>query len=163
MTTNFYSANSRPFSLVRSYTPSAGRFLAISSNQRFPQAKDSRPMQKIIMKQMDQSKDYKMKLISHGIEIQKNQWLRKIQRVYGDINFSRGTKIIVKDLDRVKVSGRDILAVSINDFDRKPRYALSSTPLKSQSEKNLLKKHPDSLHIRKNNNYNSLSKSFFVG
>ena len=80
------------------------------------------------MKQMEQNIDYKLKLISCGIEIQKNQWLRKIQRVFGDKNSTKGSRIIVKNLDKMHVSGRDILAVSINDFDKKPRYALSSSP-----------------------------------
>lgn len=162
MTTNFYSSNSRPFSLVRNYSPAIDRFFSIKQNQRNPKAKDSRPMQKIIMKQMDQSIDYKLKLISCGIEIQKNQWMRKIQRVYGDKSFSRVNKVVIKDLDKVHVSGRDILAVSINDFDRKPRYALSSTPIKSYSEKLLNLKNTDSINHRRKKLNGSLSKSTFV-
>ena len=135
MTTNFYATKSRPFSLVRNNSPAVDRYFSLKPNQRNPKAKDSRPMQKIIMKQMEQNIDYKLKLISCGIEIQKNQWLRKIQRVFGDQNLTKGSKVIVKNLEKLHVSGRDILAVSINDFDKKPRYALSSTPLKSYSEK----------------------------
>ena len=162
MTTNFYSTNSRPFSLVRNSSPAVNRFFSLKHNQRTPKAKDSRPTQKIIMKQMEQSIDYKLKLISCGIEIQKNQWLRKIQRIYGEKLFSRANKIVIKDLNKLHISGRDILAVSINDFDRKPRYALSSTPLKSYSEKQLTTKNikiPETLQPRRKNVYGSLSKS----
>lgn len=160
MTTNFYSASSRPFSLVRSHSPAIDRFFSIKHNQRNPKVKDTRPMQKIIMKQMDQNIDYKMKLISCGIEIQKNQWIRKIQRVYGDKAYSRCNKIIVKDLDKVHVTGRDILSVSINDFDRKPRYALSAAPLKSYSQKQLNIKNSEPVKPRMKKNFSSLSKSF---
>ena len=88
--------------------------------------------------------------------------MRKIQRVFGDKSFSRNNKIVIKDLDKLKVSGKDILAVSINDFDRKPRYALSSTPLKSYSEKQLITKNnkmPDQYQTRPRREYESLSKS----
>ena len=158
MTTNFYSSNSRPFPLVRSSSPGANRFFMVKQNQRNPKVKDSRPVQKIIMKQMDQSIDYRMKLISCGIQIQKDQWMRKIQRLYGDCSFSRGKKVIVKDLDKVHVSGRDILAVNIDDFDRKPRYELTSAPLKSYSEKNLSMKNPESLQPRRQKVYGSASR-----
>jgi hypothetical protein len=117
------------------------------------------------MKQMEQNIDYKLKLISCGIEIQKNQWMRKIQRVYGDKMFSRANKIVIKDLEKLHISGRDILAVSINDFDRKPRYVLSSTPLKSYSEKNLNVKNlksPELLQPKSKKAYGSLSKSTIV-
>jgi hypothetical protein len=134
----------------------------VKQNQRNPRVKDSRPVQQIIMKQMDQSIDYKMKLISCGIEIQKDQWMRKIQRLCGDCSFSRGKKIIVKDLDKVHVSGRDILAVNIDDFDRKPRYELSTTPFKSYSEKNIALKNPESLQPRRAKIYSSASKSLLV-
>lgn len=165
MTTNFYSTNSRPFSLVRNFSPAVDRYFSLKKNQRNPKAKDSRPLQKIIMKQMEQNIDYKLKLISCGIEIQKNQWMRKIQRVYGDKMFSRANKIVIKDLEKLHISGRDILAVSINDFDRKPRYVLSSTPLKSYSEKNLNVKNlksPELLQPKSKKAYGSLSKSTIV-
>lgn len=156
MTTNFYSYNSRPFPMVRSSSPGTNHFFVVKGNMRHPKAKDSRPMQKIIMKQMDQSIDYKLKLMDCGIEIQKDQWMRKIQRLYGESSFNRGRKVIVKDLDKVHISGRDILAVNINDFDRKPRYALSSTPLKSYSQKNLAVKNPESLQPRRAKVYSSI-------
>lgn len=135
--------------MVRSSSPGVNHFFVVKGNQRYPRVKDSRPMQKIIMKQMDQSIDYKLKLMDCGIEMQKDQWMRKIQRLYGESSFNRGKKVIVKDLDKVHISGRDILAVSINDFDRKPRYALSSTPLKSFSQQNLSIKNPESLQPRR--------------
>jgi hypothetical protein len=116
-------------------------------------------MQKIIMKQMDQSIDYKLKLISHSIEIQKDQWMRKIQKVYGDKSFARGNKIIVKDLSKVKVSARDILAVSINDFDRKPRYSLSTTPMKSHSVSNLSVKNHEGMQLHRSKFYSSMSRA----
>lgn len=165
MTTNFFSKNSRPFSLVRNTSPAVDRYFSLKNNQRNPRVKDSRPVRKIIMKQMDQNIDHKLKLISCGIEIQKNQWMRKIQRVFGDKSFSRGSKIIVKDLEKLHISGRDILAVSINDFDRKPRYALSSTPLKSYSEKKLNingAKVSEQSQVKKRKMFSSLSKSIIL-
>ena len=135
MAKNYNTAKSRPLSQVRNSTPAVDRYFSVKPLPKNPRVKDSRPTQKIIMKQMEQNIDYKLKLISCGIEIQKNQWLRKIQRVFGDKNSTKGSRIIVKNLDKMHVSGRDILAVSINDFDKKPRYALSSSPLKSYSEK----------------------------
>ena len=73
MTTNFYSTNSRPFPLVRTSTHAISRYFSSKTYQRNPRVKDSRPLQKFIMKQMDQKIDYKLKLLSCGIEIQKDQ------------------------------------------------------------------------------------------
>lgn len=173
MTTNFYSTNSRPFALVRNYSPAIDRFFFIKHHQRNPKAKDSRPTQKIIMKQMDQNINYKLKLISCGIEIQKNQWTRKIQSVYGNKRFSKTNNTVIKDFDKTNPCGGEILIKSVENSGNIKKECLSgecswdgqslnTAPINSNPEKKLKIKNIEPFKFRRTNIHNRKSKSIFA-
>lgn len=172
MTTNFYSTNSRPFALVRNYSPAIDRFFFIKHHQRNPKAKDSRPTQKIIMKQMDQNINYKLKLITCKIEIQKNQWTRKIQSVYGNKSFSKTNNSGIKGCDKVNPCGGEMLVKSVEKSWNIKKECFSgegswdghslSTAINSNQEKKINIKNIEALKFRRRKVCNGKSKSIFA-
>lgn len=68
MTSNFLTSyNARPFSMVRSSSPSANRHFNLNDPKRSPKAKDSRHIRKIIMRKMDINKESILKIIDTHI------------------------------------------------------------------------------------------------
>ena len=91
--------------------------------------------------------------------------MRKIQRAFGDRCTLKTDKIVINRLNNLKVTGRDILAVSINDFDGNPRFSLPPAPLKCYSEKGAISKNSKNLHvnpIQTRKSQGSFSKSIII-
>ncbi|CAG9332553.1 unnamed protein product [Blepharisma stoltei] len=136
MTSNFLTNYSRKsFSMMRSSSPMMQRHFSIGDPKRSPKARDSRHIRKVIMRKMEYNKESVLKIIDTHISQQTEDWHRKIQSTYKRPGLYNRKKIIVKNLDKISVKTKDILDVSIDEFDKKVKYTLSPSPMKSYSEK----------------------------
>mmetsp|Transcript_2653 Transcript_2653/g.4144 ORF Transcript_2653/g.4144 Transcript_2653/m.4144 type:complete len:178 (-) Transcript_2653:10-543(-) len=138
MSNNYFTySHAKQFPMLRSVTPTSQKHFLLRESKRSPVAKNSRHVRGIIMRKMNIMIEERLKLLGERILKDRQTRQRKISSIYQEPYFSTRKKVILHNVSHFNVRSKDILEVSINDFEPKPGLSPQKSFSQSQLKKDL--------------------------